>query len=168
MSSGDNGEDAVAGNNKSVVKTRPPHLEISYQEEKKYQYSEVISPATPPPSRFQIKWSAALHHERFLQTRSRQRVPRAVRIYYRKQKKDIATLKEARKLSSLGSENDLKGLSERFEEEVKKGVNMFTTLPIMHSAVNWNSSEAYTVRQHSPFLLEIGRDNPIWFVSCTL
>ena len=86
-------------------------------EQKSHHFSEVIAPATPPPSRFQIKWSAALHHGSSSQTRSRERVPRAVRIYYRRQNKDIQTLKEARKLSSLGSENDLKGLSEKFEEE---------------------------------------------------
>lgn len=120
--SGDDGENVATCSSgissETVMKTRPPDLEINYQEDETHQYSEVIAPATPPPSRFQIKWSAALHHERSLQIRSKQRVPRAVRIYYRKQKKDIATLKEARKLSSLGSENDLKGLSERFEEEV--------------------------------------------------
>ena len=83
-----------------------------------HQYSEVIAPATPPPSRFQIKWSAALHHGRSPRTNTRQKIPHAVRIYYRKQKKDIATLKEARKLSSLGSVGDLKGLSEKLEEEI--------------------------------------------------
>ena len=103
----------------SVARNRPSKLELegSNQDDESCQYSEVLAPATPPPSRFQIKWSAALHHERSFPTH-RQRLPRAVQIYYRKQRKDIATLKEARKLSSLGSENDLKGLNERFEKEV--------------------------------------------------
>ena len=52
------------------------------------------------------------------ETASRRRVPRAVRIYYRRQNQDIQMLKEARKLSSLGSENDIKGLSDRFEESL--------------------------------------------------
>ena len=97
---------------------RPPDLEINYQEPPTPQYSEVIAPETPPRSRFQIKWSAALQHgiSPVAETASRRRVPRAVRIYYRRQKQDIQTLKEARKLSSLGSENDIKGLSDRFEE----------------------------------------------------
>ena len=113
-----NDRENVATCSGGLVKAQSPNLEIEYQEAETHQYSEIIAPAMPTPSRFQIKWSAALHHEMSLQTRSRQRIPHAVRIYYRKQKKDIATLKEARKLSSLGSENDLKGLSERFEEEV--------------------------------------------------
>lgn len=123
-SSGDDGVSVATISGESAVKTKRPNLQINYQEAETHQFSEVIAPATPPPSTFQIKWSAALHHERSLQTRSRQRIPRAVRIYYRKQKRDIATLKEARKLSSLGSENDLKGLSERFEEEVMDNKKM--------------------------------------------
>lgn len=105
-----------------VMKPRPLDLEIDYQERETRQYSEVIAPATPPQSRFQIKWSAAIHHGKSasVKSHSRKRVPRAVRIYYRRQNKDIQTLREARKLSSLGSENDLKGLSEKFEEEVGK------------------------------------------------
>ena len=100
-----------------VIRPRPPDLEISYQETETRQFSEVIAPATPPPSRFQIKWSGAIHHGKQIHTLSRKRVPRAVRIYYRRQHKDIQTLREARKLSSLGSENDLRGLNERYEKE---------------------------------------------------
>ena len=92
-SSGDDGENVATCSSgissDSIVKAQPPNLEIGYQEAETHQYSEVIAPATPTPSRFQIKWSAALHHEMSLQTRSRQRIPRAVRIYYRKQKKTL-------------------------------------------------------------------------------
>ena len=119
-SSSDNNQPAFNNHNieisaEEAVRPRPSSLEIDHQEPPAQQYSEVVAPATPPPSRFQIKWSAALHHGQ--KSVQRQRVPRAVRIYYRRQKQDIQTLKEARKLSSLGSENDLKGLSDRFEEE---------------------------------------------------
>ena len=101
---------------------RPSDLEINYQEPLTQQYSEVYAPETPPPSRFQIKWSAALHLGRSISRRpvaETQKLPRAVRIYYRRQKQDVQTLREARKLSSLGSENDLKGLSDKFEEGTK-------------------------------------------------
>ena len=45
-------------------------------------------------------------------TESRRKLPRAVKVYYRKQKKDIEALEAARRLSSLGSAEDLKGLGE--------------------------------------------------------
>ena len=71
--------------------------------------TEMIAPSVPPPSRFTAKWASTIPHWRSLRkTESRKRLPRAVRVYYRKQKKDIQALQEARRLSSLGSEEDLR------------------------------------------------------------
>ena len=73
--------------------------------------TEMIAPSVPPPSRFTAKWASTIPHWRSLRkTESRKRLPRAVRVYYRKQKKDIQALQEARRLSSLGSEEDLRAV----------------------------------------------------------
>ena len=74
--------------------------------------TEMIAPSVPPPSRFTAKWASTIPHWRSLRgkTESCKRLPRAVRVYYRKQKKDIQALQEARRLSSLGSEEDLRAV----------------------------------------------------------
>ena len=81
----------------------------------------MIAPSAPPPSRFTAKWASAMPHWGSFRekTESRKRLPRAVRIYYRRQKKDIQALQEARRLSSLGSAQDLRGLGDQ-SYEVKK------------------------------------------------
>lgn len=89
------------------------------------QCTEMIAPSVPPPSRFTAKWASTIPHWRSRgETESRKRLPRAVRIYYKRQKKDIKVLQEARRLSSLGSENDLKTVrgddSSRKERKMKK------------------------------------------------
>ena len=81
----------------------------------------MVAPGTPPPSRFKIKWSAVLQRQDSRKImESRQRLPRAVRLYYKKQRKDIAVLEEASKLSSVGSDKDLRWVAERHQESKKK------------------------------------------------
>ena len=54
-------------------------------------------------------------------TDSRRKLPRAVKVYYRQQKKDIEALEAARRLSSLGSAEDLKGLGKRSRHPGSQG-----------------------------------------------
>ena len=79
------------------------------------RYTEMVAPPVPPPSRFTAKWASTMPHWGSFRgkTESRKRLPRAVRIYYRRQKKDIQALQEARRLSSPGSAQDLKGLGDQ-------------------------------------------------------
>ena len=70
--------------------------------------SEMIAPASPPPSRFKSKWWGMFSHEKSTtDTESRKRLPRAVKVFYRQQQKDKEVLREANKLSLIGSIEDL-------------------------------------------------------------
>lgn len=70
--------------------------------------SELVAPSSPPPSRFTSKWWFFLPHGSPKNvTESRKRLPRAVKVYYRRQKKDMQVLLDARKLSVLPSDSKL-------------------------------------------------------------
>ena len=62
----------------------------------------MIAPQSPPPTRFTAKWGAVMssHWSGGDQTsRRRKRLPRAVQVYYKRQKKDIEALEKAHKLT---------------------------------------------------------------------
>ncbi len=81
------------------------------------RYTEVFAPSAPAPSRFTAKWAAALPRWGSFreETDSRKRLPRAVKVYYRQQKKDLDVLQLARKVSYLGEE-EVKQFGDRFPE----------------------------------------------------
>ena len=60
----------------------------------------MIAPFTPPPTRFTTRWRGAISKPR-TKDEGRKRLPRAVQVYYKRQKKDIEAITEARRLSSL-------------------------------------------------------------------
>ena len=77
----------------------------------------MIAPCTPPPSRFTTKWRGAISKPSSAKSASRQRLPRAVQIYYKKQKKDIEAIMEARQRSPL---TDIEGKEVRALAQKKK------------------------------------------------
>ena len=84
-------------------------------------FTEMLAPSTSAPSRFTTKWIAALPNwDSRKKDSTIKRLPRAVKIYYKKQQKDIAVLQEARKLSYLGSTEDLRGQLEAISKDSKK------------------------------------------------
>lgn len=92
----------------SSSRRRPETLKSHHSDKRVNVSSEMIAPASPPPSRFKSKWWGVFHHGKpITETESRKRLPRAVKVYYRQQQKDIEVLREARKLSLIGSIEDL-------------------------------------------------------------
>ncbi len=83
--------------------------------------SEMVAPSSPPPSRFTSKWGSvfSVRNRRL----ARPKKSKAVRIYYKRQKKDIEVLKEARHMSTIeDSETDdyFDKLLKETEHEEKK------------------------------------------------
>ena len=62
----------------------------------------MVAPSSAPPSRFRVKWGS-LFPSRDPKSPTRPKQSRAVRIYYRKQQKDIEVLREARRMSTVDS-----------------------------------------------------------------
>ena len=62
----------------------------------------MIAPQSPPPTRFTAKWGAVMSSRWSggdQTSRRRKRLPRAVQVYYKRQKKDIEALEKAHKLT---------------------------------------------------------------------
>ena len=62
----------------------------------------MIAPQSPPPTRFTAKWGAVMSSRwsgSDQTSRRRKRLPRAVQVYYKRQKKDIEALEKAHKLT---------------------------------------------------------------------
>ena len=63
----------------------------------------MIAPQSPPPTRFTAKWGAVMSSRWSggdqTTSRRRKRLPRAVQVYYKRQKKDIEALEKAHKLT---------------------------------------------------------------------
>lgn len=95
--------------------SRPPPLHLPPSTPTSFgqvQYqSEMIAPFTPPPTRFTTRWRGAISKPK-TKDESTRRLPRAVQVYYKRQKKDIEAIAEARRLSLPEAEE-----GERFPEE---------------------------------------------------
>ena len=100
-SNSNTGRSTTTGTEKVV---RPCHVELNRRAPASSERT-CISPVAPPPSRLAAKWG--LSREKTTTATAAPRY-RSVSVYYKRQQKDIAVLRQARRLSSLGAEEEQK------------------------------------------------------------